>query len=209
MLGQAFVISKDFGARVAYLFALIHPDRVCGVITMGIPYLPITPISFTEHLPEGFYIARWQVCIYLHSLVAQYYMIWLELSLICPSQKPGRAEADFGRFDNKTVVRNVYILFSRSEIPIARENQEIMDLVDSSTPLPPWFSEEDLANYGSLYQNSGFQTALKVPYRYGTPYLFLYIRIYEWVVDTIKLSKIITLVWIFAFLPLANLDENI
>ena len=82
-----------------------------------------------------------------------------------PSQQPGRAEADFGRFDNKTVVRNVYTLFSRSEIPIARENQEIMDLVDSSTPLPPWFSEEDLANYGSLYQNSGFQTALKVPYR--------------------------------------------
>ncbi|KAG6383721.1 hypothetical protein SASPL_121308 [Salvia splendens] len=136
---KAFLISKDFGARVAYLFALIHPDRVCGVITMGVPYMPITRISFTDHLPEGFYIARWQ--------------------------KPGRAEADFGRFDNKTVVRNVYILFSRSEIPIAHENQEIMDIVDSSTPLPPWFSEEDLANYGSLYENSGFQTALKVPYR--------------------------------------------
>lgn len=63
MLAQAFVIGKDFGARVAYLFALIHADRVCGVITMGIPYLPITPTSFTEHLPEGFYIARWQVCL--------------------------------------------------------------------------------------------------------------------------------------------------
>ncbi|KAL1560188.1 hypothetical protein AAHA92_10438 [Salvia divinorum] len=108
---KAFVIGKDFGAIVAYLFALFHPHRVCGVITMGVPYLPIsTPISFTDHLPEGFYVARWQ--------------------------KPGRAEADFGRFDNKTVVRNVYILFS-----------------------------QDLANYGSLYENSGFQTALKVPYR--------------------------------------------
>ncbi|XP_047943159.1 bifunctional epoxide hydrolase 2-like [Salvia hispanica] len=138
---KAFVIGKDFGAVVAYLFALFHPHRVCGVITMGVPYLPINAsISSTaDHLPEGFYVARWQ--------------------------QPGRAEADFGRFDNKTVVRNVYTLFSRSEIPIARENQEIMDLVDSSTPLPPWFSEEDLANYGSLYQNSGFQTALKVPYR--------------------------------------------
>lgn len=40
-----------------------------------------------------------------------------------------------------------------------------MDIVDSSTPLPPWFSEEDLESYGSLYRNSGFKTAMKVPYR--------------------------------------------
>ncbi|KAG6416558.1 hypothetical protein SASPL_123990 [Salvia splendens] len=110
---KEFVIGKHFGAVVACLFARFHPQRVCGVITMGVPYLPIsTPISSTgpDHLPEGFYAARWQ--------------------------KPGRAEADFGHFDNKTVVRNVYILFSLN-----------------------------LANYGSLYENSGFQTALKVPYR--------------------------------------------
>ncbi|XP_024467445.1 uncharacterized protein LOC7485447 isoform X2 [Populus trichocarpa] len=81
------------------------------------------------------------------------------------TKKPGRAEADFGRLDAKTVVRNIYILFSRSEIPIAAENQEIMDLVDLSTPLPSWFTEEDLATYGALYENSGFQTALQVPYR--------------------------------------------
>ncbi|XP_050289995.1 uncharacterized protein LOC126728172 [Quercus robur] len=48
---------------------------------------------------------------------------------------------------------------------MAAENQEIMDLVDSSTPLPPWFTEEDLATYGALYEKSGFQTALQVPYR--------------------------------------------
>jgi len=62
-------------------------------------------------------------------------------------------------------VKNVYILFSRSEIPIANENQEIMDLVEPDTPLPAWFTEEDLAIYGALYENSGFQTALQIPYR--------------------------------------------
>ncbi|XP_028075014.1 uncharacterized protein LOC114277306 isoform X2 [Camellia sinensis] len=80
-------------------------------------------------------------------------------------KEPGRAEADFGRLDAKTVVRNVYILFSKSEIPIAGENQEIMDLVEPSTPLPPWFTEEDLEAYGALYTKSGFRTALQVPYR--------------------------------------------
>lgn len=80
-------------------------------------------------------------------------------------QEPGRAEADFGRFDAKTVVKNVYILFSRSELPIAHENQEIMAIVEPSTPLPPWFTEVDLETYGALYEKSGFRTALKVPYR--------------------------------------------
>ncbi|KAI9093226.1 hypothetical protein K1719_027240 [Acacia pycnantha] len=40
-----------------------------------------------------------------------------------------------------------------------------MDLFDPSTPLPPWFSEQDLATYASLYEKSGFRYALQVPYR--------------------------------------------
>lgn len=40
-----------------------------------------------------------------------------------------------------------------------------MDLVDPSTPLPSWFTEEDLTNYANLYERSGFRTPLQVPYR--------------------------------------------
>ncbi|KAL2979311.1 hypothetical protein AAZX31_13G166000 [Glycine max] len=87
------------------------------------------------------------------------------LDALALSKEPGRAEGDFGRFDVKTVVRNIYILFSRNEIPIANENQEIMDLVEPDTPLPTWFTEEDLATYAALYENSGLQTALQIPYR--------------------------------------------
>ncbi|KAL2931999.1 Epoxide hydrolase A [Bienertia sinuspersici] len=138
-ISKVFLIAKDFGARPAYLFALQYPDRVEGVITVGVPYMPPRPSTFHKQMPEGFYISRWQ--------------------------EPGRAEADFGRFDAKTVVRKIYTMFSRSKIPIAKENQEILDLVGSENPLPSWFSEEDLANYGSLYEKSGFQAALQVPYR--------------------------------------------
>ncbi|CAL5412198.1 unnamed protein product [Camellia sinensis] len=136
---MVFLIAKDFGALPAYYFAFHYPERVSGIITMGVPFLPPGSTTFHEQLPEGFYMSRWR--------------------------EPGRAEADFGRLDAKTVVRNVYILFSKSEIPIAGENQEIMDLVEPSTPLPPWFTEEDLEAYGALYTKSGFRTALKVPYR--------------------------------------------
>ncbi|KAI9121306.1 hypothetical protein K1719_008339 [Acacia pycnantha] len=138
-LTKVFLIGKDFGAKPAYLFSILHPERVLGVVTLGVPYVPPGPSVFAKYLPEGFYILRWR--------------------------EPGRAEADFGRLDAKTVVRNIYILFSKSEIPIAQENQEIMDMVEPSAPLPPWITEEDLATYGDLYEKSGFQTALQVPYR--------------------------------------------
>ncbi|RDX61583.1 ephB [Mucuna pruriens] len=137
-LSKVFLVGKDFGARPAHFFSILHPERVLGVVTLGVPFVP-PGHSHHRVLPEGFYILRWE--------------------------EPGRAEADFGRFDVKTVVRNIYILFSRSEIPIANENQEIMDLVEPDTPLPSWFTEEDLATYGALYEKSGFQSALQIPYR--------------------------------------------
>ncbi|XP_059295104.1 uncharacterized protein LOC132048212 [Lycium ferocissimum] len=138
-ISKVTLVAKDFGAKLAQIVVLLHPERVTGVVTLGSPFTPLGPRKFLEALPESLYISRWQ--------------------------EPGKAEADFGRLDFKTVLRNIYILFSRNDIPIAAPNQEIMDLVDSSTPLPPWFSDEDLSAYGALYEKSGFRTALQVPYR--------------------------------------------
>ncbi|XVF01971.1 hypothetical protein REPUB_Repub04eG0135600 [Reevesia pubescens] len=139
-ISKVFLVGKDFGAVPAFMLAVVHPDRVLGVITLGIPFLIPGPggIQF-DLLPKGFYVLRWA--------------------------EPGRAEADFGRFDIKTVVRKIYILFTGSELQVAGDDEEIMDLVDSSTPLPPWFTEDDLDVYATLYKNSGFRTALQVPYR--------------------------------------------
>ncbi|KAJ4825871.1 putative polyol transporter 4 [Turnera subulata] len=138
---QVYLVGADLGSFPAYMVASLYPERVLGLVSLGIPFLLPGPTYGvqTDLMPKGFYVLRWQ--------------------------EPGRAEADFGRFDMKTVIRNIYILFSGSELPTARDDQEIMDLVDPSTPLPPWFTEEDLATYASLYENSGFRFPLQVPYR--------------------------------------------
>ncbi|KAL3017414.1 hypothetical protein AAZX31_06G276400 [Glycine max] len=140
-ISKAFLVGKDFGAIPGHLTTAVHPERVAGIITLGIPFMLPGPSAVESHLqlPKGFYITRWR--------------------------EPGRAEADFGRFPVKSVIRNIYTLFSKSEVPIAADDQEIMDLFDPSIPLPPWFSEEDLATYASLYEKSGFRYALQVPYR--------------------------------------------
>ncbi|XP_071904929.1 epoxide hydrolase 2-like isoform X2 [Coffea arabica] len=136
---KVFLVGKDFGARVVCHFALLHQDRVSALVTLGLAFTPTGLGVSVDSLPKGSYVMRWR--------------------------EPGRAEKDFGRFDIKTVVKNIYILFTNNEMPIAREDQEIMDLVDPSTPLPSWFTEEDLTNYTNLYERSGFHTALQVPYR--------------------------------------------
>ncbi|KAG5545361.1 hypothetical protein RHGRI_017736 [Rhododendron griersonianum] len=170
---KAFLIGKDFGVRPAYHFALLYPERVSGVITLGVPFLLAGPEAFPrELLPKGFYMLRWQASssifpvfeteIFFQNSDLSSQLDYLAHNLL---QEPGRAEKDFGRFDAKTVVKNIYILFSGSELPVAREDQEIMDMVDPSTPLPPWFSEEDLENYAALYEKSGFRTPLQLPYR--------------------------------------------
>ncbi|KHN46373.1 Epoxide hydrolase 2, partial [Glycine soja] len=135
-------ITKDFGAFPAYIVVALHLDKVDSVIMLGFPFMLPGP-SAIQNLPKGSYVIK--------------------------CQEAGRVEADFVCFDVKSVIRNIYTLFSGSEIPIAGDNQEIMDLYDPTTPLPPWFSEEDLATYESLYKKSGFRFALQVLYRSSSP----------------------------------------
>jgi len=59
-----FIVGKDFGARAAYQFSILHPEMVVGVVTLGVPYVPYVPpaaSAFRQYLPEGFYILRWRV----------------------------------------------------------------------------------------------------------------------------------------------------
>ncbi|GLJ41757.1 hypothetical protein SUGI_0864150 [Cryptomeria japonica] len=139
VIEKAFVVGKDLGATVAYSLDLLYPDRVRGIITLGIPYLrPGPQIVAFDLLPKDLYVIHWQM--------------------------PGRGLADFKRFDVETVIKNIYTLFSGSELPVAEEGKEIMDLYDPATPLPPWFTENDLKMYTSLYEKSGFAFPLQVPY---------------------------------------------
>ncbi|KAI6697363.1 hypothetical protein NL676_017482 [Syzygium grande] len=50
-IAKAFLVGKDFGAMPAYLVAVVKPERVCGVITLGIPLFSTwTPVHPTPSL---------------------------------------------------------------------------------------------------------------------------------------------------------------
>ncbi|CAA6675565.1 unnamed protein product [Spirodela intermedia] len=118
-LSRVFVVARDFGAMVAYQFALLFPNRVSGVVTLSVPF--VTEAISINTLPEGFYMLRWLCATSTSS------------SLAASSRWPQKIR--------------------------------IMDLVDASSPLPTWFSEEDLTAYAALYENSGFCFPLQIPYR--------------------------------------------
>ncbi|EFJ15496.1 hypothetical protein SELMODRAFT_118464 [Selaginella moellendorffii] len=73
---------------------------------------------------------------------------------------PGRAEKDFARFDAATVLKNIYMLFCR----FAGPDEEIMDLVTTSDPIPSWLTEEFIKVQSELYEKSGFECPLCFTY---------------------------------------------
>ncbi|KAL2341879.1 hypothetical protein Fmac_009819 [Flemingia macrophylla] len=60
-LPKVFLVGKDFGARPTHFFSVLYPERVSGVVTLGVPYVPPGPSMFHKLFPEGFYILRWKV----------------------------------------------------------------------------------------------------------------------------------------------------
>ena len=58
---KVFIIATDFGAMVGYIFAVLFPEKLAGIITLGIPYMSPQALLQLQTLPEGFYIRRWQV----------------------------------------------------------------------------------------------------------------------------------------------------
>lgn len=72
---QAFIIGQDFGAIIAYLVAVVYPEKIASVITLGIPFInPGASAVKNDLLPKGFYITRWQVQILFHNIFILFYI---------------------------------------------------------------------------------------------------------------------------------------
>ena len=55
LLEQAFIVGKDSGVFPAFQVAVVHPERVTIIITLGIPFmLSGISILLMYLLPKGF-----------------------------------------------------------------------------------------------------------------------------------------------------------
>ncbi|CAM0951069.1 unnamed protein product [Alopecurus aequalis] len=130
-LSKVFVVGHDWGAQVAWHLSLLRPDRVRGVVGLGVPYYPRTPRPVTELFTargDGFYIMQFQ--------------------------EPGRAEKAFARYDAATVLKKFYSI--ELDDLAAPPGAEIIDFLEASPSPLPWMTDEELGQYAEKFQKSGF-----------------------------------------------------
>ncbi|MFC9332146.1 alpha/beta fold hydrolase, partial [Kitasatospora sp. NPDC057015] len=80
---QAVLVGHDWGSQVAWNTALLRPDRVRGVVSLGLPYFPRGPMSAVAGMT--------------HALGPGFYMNYL--------QQPGVADAELARDARASVLR--------------------------------------------------------------------------------------------------------
>ncbi|KAK9265963.1 hypothetical protein L1049_003487 [Liquidambar formosana] len=131
---QAFVVGHDWGAVAGWYLSLFRPDRVKGLVSLGVPYSPRSPNSklvevIRQTHGDGYYV--------------------------CQFQKPGRAEMAFARYDYLTVMKK-FLLINKTDSLIAPPDMEIIDYLETPSVLPPWITEEELQEYADKFLESGF-----------------------------------------------------
>ncbi|KAH6755224.1 alpha/beta-Hydrolases superfamily protein [Perilla frutescens var. hirtella] len=135
---QAYVVGTDWGAHAAWYLSLFRPDRVKGIVALGVPYAPrytnVRPLqSLKQMFGDEFYL--------------------------CQFQEAGRAERAFARYDCAIVMKK-FMLITKPDLLIAPPRVEIVDYLETPSFLPPWITEEEIQVFADKFQESGFTGAL-------------------------------------------------
>jgi epoxide hydrolase A/B len=140
---QAVIAGHDWGAPVAWLAALLRPDRFRGVIGLSVPFRPRGEARPTSVMPQ--------------TADAVFYQLYF--------QSPGVAEAEFER-DVGHTMRTILGSISGDAPPAAgpvgmvpRQGGFLAGMKNPAA-LPAWLSEADLDFYVNEFTRTGFRGGL-------------------------------------------------
>jgi pimeloyl-ACP methyl ester carboxylesterase len=138
---QAVFVGHDWGAMVVGQMALLHPERVAGVMTMSVPLLPRAPMKPIEMMRAVFGDSF-------------FYILYF--------QEPGVADADLGADPGETMTRMLAGLTLPADggVDMAGlanpDGGGFVDRLPKSQGLPTWLSEEELDHYIGEFTRTGF-----------------------------------------------------
>jgi pimeloyl-ACP methyl ester carboxylesterase len=140
---DAVIVGHDWGAIIAWMAALLRPDRFRAVVGMSVPYAPPGRISLLDALAKrgisNFYI--------------QYF------------QTPGVAEAELER-DLAASLRRVLYAASGDDPEVKRgfamlpPGGGLLDATVEPTSLPGWLTTADIDHMAGEFRRSGFRGGL-------------------------------------------------
>ncbi|MBO0884591.1 MAG: alpha/beta fold hydrolase, partial [Mycobacterium sp.] len=140
---QAIVIGHDWGAPVAWNTAMMHPDRVRGVVGLSVPYMPRGPQNpltlMRSVLGDGFYVVYFQ--------------------------EPGVADAEMDHDVRTTFRRLLYSVSGDAPgagetPPVVPPGKTFIDALEEPSGLPAWLTKADLDYYVSEFERTGFTGGL-------------------------------------------------
>ncbi|XP_052140081.1 uncharacterized protein LOC127759904 [Oryza glaberrima] len=135
---RVFVAAHDWGAAVAWQLCLLRPDLVTAFVALSVEYHPRNPTRSPVQTLRA-------VCGDGH--------------YICFFQKPGVAEAEFGRSDIKCLLKKFYGMRKAAPL-IIPPGKTLFDSIDSDGTCPAWLSEEDISYYAEKFEKTGFTGGL-------------------------------------------------
>ncbi len=138
---RAVFVGHDWGAMVVGQMAMLHPERVAGVMTMSVPLLPRGPMKPIEMMRAVFGDSF-------------FYILYF--------QEPGVADADLGADPAETMTRMLAGLTIPADggadvAGLANpDGRGFVDRLPKPDGLPAWLSQEELDHYIAEFTRTGF-----------------------------------------------------
>ncbi len=137
---RAVVVGHDWGSMVAWQTALLHRDRLAGVVGMSVPFLPRgdrPPIEAMRFVfAENFF-----------------YIVYF--------QEPGPADAELGGDPARTMRRLLAGMAGNGDPDaFALDGRGFIDRIPEPDGLPGWLSPDELDHYVDTFRRTGFTGGL-------------------------------------------------
>ena len=138
---KAVFVGHDWGSMIVWQMALLHPERVAGVVGMSVPFLPRAPMPPVQLMRQVFGDSF-------------FYILYF--------QEPGVADAELGA-DAATTMRR---MLAGLTVPkegstdlaglAAPDGRGFVDRLPEPAGLPDWLSQEELDHYTAEFTRTGF-----------------------------------------------------
>ncbi len=140
---KAVFVGHDWGSMVVWQMALLHPERVAGVMGMSVPFLPRGPMPPVQLMRQVFGDSF-------------FYILYF--------QEPGVADEELGRDPGETMKRMLAGLTRPKEGETvdlaglaAPDGRGFVDRLPAVAELPAWLSQEELDHYTAEFTRTGFR----------------------------------------------------
>lgn len=140
--GDATFVGHDWGAMVVWQTALLHPDRVNGVVGVSVPFMRRTSTPPVERMRERF-------------AGMFFYIVYF--------QEPGPADAELDADPRRTMRRllaGATADAGADQASMADDGRGFVERMPDPPRLPDWLGEDELEVYVAEFERTGFTGGL-------------------------------------------------